>query len=122
MINGTGLSGVSARKELEIKSFLLELLMAGKALALGVQFHEDVVVAGQDAVDSPNHIDLLVRFFVVVAVAALVAAELLVHAPDDGFAAIEAFPFFFFHILVYLLSGYHRTALSLNGVNSTPCV
>ena len=104
MVNGSGFGCISTRKVLEIKAFLFQLLATGKAFAVRVQFDQDVVVARQDAVDASNHVDLLVRFFVVVAVAARVAAKLLVDAPDDGFTAVEAFSFFFlFHISVVLL-------------------
>ena len=94
MVNSTSLGRVGTRKVLEVKAFLLQLLTACQALAIGVQLLKDVAVARLDAVDAPNHIDLLVGLLVVIAVAARVAAELLVHAPDDGFAAIEAFSFF----------------------------
>ena len=105
MVNGSGFGRISTRKVLEIKAFLFQLLATGKAFAVRVQFDQDVVVARQDAVDSSNHVDLLVRFFVIVAVAARVAAEFLVHAANDGLAAIEAFLFLFlFHISVVLLS------------------
>lgn len=97
MVDCTRLGRINTRKVLEIKAFLLQLLSAGKAFAAGVQFLKDVTIAGQDAVDFSHHIDLLVGLFVIIAIAARVAAEFLVHAPNDGFAAIETFLFFFFH-------------------------
>ena len=52
------------------------------------------MVTCQDAVDFPNHVDLFVCLFVVIAVAARVAAKLFVDTSDDRFTAVEAFSFF----------------------------
>ena len=104
MVNGTCLGRIRARKILEIKSFLIELLSTGKAFPIGIQFLQNVMVTRQDAVDSPDHVDLLVRLLVVIAVAARVAAELLVHAPDDRFTAVEAFSFFHSCSVIQLFS------------------
>ena len=94
MVHSPGLGRVGTRKVLEVKAFFGELLSAGKTFPIGVQFKQNVMVTRQDAVDSSDYIDLFVRLFVVIAVAARVAAELFVHAPDDGFTAVEAFSFF----------------------------
>ena len=94
MVDGTCLGRIGTRKVLEIKAFLRQLLAAGKALPVGIQLLQDVVVTGQDAIYLSHHVDLFVGFFVVVAVAARVTAEFLVHATDDRFTAVEAFSFF----------------------------
>jgi hypothetical protein len=94
MIDGTGFGRVGTRKVLEVKALLVQLLAGGEALSARIQLHQDIMVAGQDAVDFPNHVDLFVRFLVVIAVAARVAAKFLVDTPDDGFTAVEAFSFF----------------------------
>ena len=94
MVDRTRLGGVGAGEVFEIEAPLGKLLPTGKAFPIGIQFLQYVVVAGQDTVDFTDHIDLFVGLFVVVAVAARVAAKLLVHATDDGFTAVEAFSFF----------------------------
>ena len=68
MVEGASLGCVGTRKEFEVKAFLGQLLSAGKAFPRGIQLQQDVVIAGQDAVDFPHHIDLLVGLFVVIAV------------------------------------------------------
>jgi len=94
MVNSSSLGRVSTRKVLEIKAFFSQLLFTGKAFPTRIQLLQNIMVARQYAIDFPNHIDLLVGLFVVVAVAARVAAKLLVDTPNDGFTAVEAFSFF----------------------------
>ena len=87
-VNSTRLGGVNMCKILEIKAFLDQLLTTGKALSIGIQLCQDIMVAGQDAVDFPNYVDLFVCFLVVIAVAARVAAKLLVEATDERLTAV----------------------------------
>jgi hypothetical protein len=94
MVDGTRLGSVCTGKILEIKAFLGQLLSAGKAFPVGIHLLQYRVVARKDSIDFPYHIDLFVGLFVVVAVAARVAAKLLVDATDDRFTAVEAFSFF----------------------------
>ena len=70
VIDGTSLGRVGTRKVLEVKAFLVQLLAGSEAFSAGIQLCQDIMVAGQDAVDFPNHVDLLVRFLVVIAIAA----------------------------------------------------
>ena len=99
VVDRARLGGIGASEVSEVEAFLLQLLTAGKALAVGVELNQDVVVAGQDAVDLSHHIDLLVGLFIVVAVAARIAAEFLVDTADERLATVEAFSLFFFHII-----------------------
>ena len=101
-IDGTGLGGIRARKVLKVKAFFGELLTGSETFPTGIQFQQNVMVSGQDAVDFPDHVDLLVGLLVVIAIAARVAAELLVHAANDGFTAVEAFSLFV-HLFIYLV-------------------
>jgi hypothetical protein len=91
------------RKILEIKAFLGHLLPRGETLSFLVQFLKDIVVACQNRVDVAHDVGLLVCFFVIIAVAARIAAEFLVHATINRLTAIEAFSFLFVHILLSLL-------------------
>jgi hypothetical protein len=88
VVDGTGLGCVGTRKVLEVKAFLIQLLASGKAFSAGIQFRQDIMVAGQDAVDFPNHVDLLVGLLVIIAVAARVAAEFLVEATDERLTTV----------------------------------
>jgi hypothetical protein len=88
VVDGTGLGCVGTRKVLEVKAFLIQLLASGKAFSAGIQFRQDIMVAGQDTVDFPNHVDLLVGLLVIIAVAARVAAEFLVEATDEWLTAV----------------------------------
>lgn len=99
MVDGACLGGISTGKVFEVKAFLGQLLSAGKAFPVGIHLLQYRVIPSKDSIDFPYHIDLLVCFFVVVAVAARVTAEFLVDTADDRFTAIEAFSFFFFHIV-----------------------
>jgi hypothetical protein len=78
VIDGTSLGRVGTRKVLEVKAFLVQLLAGSEAFSIGIQLRQDIMVASQDAIDFSNHVDLLVRFLVVIAVAARVAAKFLV--------------------------------------------
>ena len=62
MVDGTCLGRIGTRKVLEIKAFLRQLLAAGKALPVGIQLLQDVVVTGQDAIYLSHHVDLFVGF------------------------------------------------------------
>ena len=88
MVYGASFCGIGAREILEIKAFLDQLLTTGKALSIRIQLCQDIMVAGQDAVDFPNYVDLFVCFLVVIAVAARVAAKLLVEATDERLTAV----------------------------------
>jgi hypothetical protein len=88
VVDGTGLGCVGTRKVLEVKAFFVQLLASGKTFSAGIQFRQDIMVAGQDAVDFSNHVDLLVGLLVIIAVAARVAAEFLVEATDERLTAV----------------------------------
>ena len=68
------------REILEIEAFFIQLLLADESLSLGIQLFQDVVVSRKNGIDIPDQIGLLVILFVVVAVAARVAAEFLIQA------------------------------------------
>lgn len=94
MINPTRLCGIDMREIFEVKAFFLHLLPTDIRLSFDIQFFQYVMVARQDTIDVPNHIDLLVGLFVVVAVAARVATEFLIQAAYERLTAIEAFSLF----------------------------
>ena len=99
MVDRASLGSVRTGKVLEVKTFLLQLLPRNVTFSVGVQFLQYVAVACQNAVDFANEIDLLVGLLVIIAIAARVAAELLVDAPDKRLAAVETFLSFFFHLI-----------------------
>jgi hypothetical protein len=82
MVDGSRFGRIGTREVLEIETFLRQLLAAGKAFPVGIHLLQNIVVACKDSVNLSHHIDLLVGLFVVVAVAARVAAKLLVEATD----------------------------------------
>ena len=77
-IHSSCFCAIDMRKILEIKAFFVQLLLADESLPLRIQFFQYIVVSRKDGIDVPDEIRLLVILFVVVAVAARVAAELFI--------------------------------------------
>ena len=80
IIDRTSFCDVDMREILEIEAFFIQLLLADESLSLGIQLFQDVVVPRKNGIDIPDQIGLLVILFVVVAIAARVAAEFLIQA------------------------------------------
>lgn len=71
---------VDMRKILEIEAFFIQLLLADESFSLRIQFFQYIVVSRKNGVNISDEIRLAVILFVVIAVAARVAAEFLIQA------------------------------------------